>query len=71
MYLDTVADPEVKIESWPPSSLAIDFVSLRRRNKIETLGNILNCPPPIAESRIGHVMCPLADRMSGSASGRR
>jgi len=39
----TVADPEGKIRPRLMSSLAIDLGLLQRRNKRETLGNILNC----------------------------
>jgi len=40
----TVADAEGQSGHSPPSSLAIDFAPLARRNKLEILENILNCP---------------------------
>jgi len=41
-----MAESEGQILPWPPpSSLAIDFGPLQRRNKREILGNILNCSP--------------------------
>src|SRR6218665_937456 len=45
----SVADPEANPAMPTPSSLAIDFGTLQRRNKHEILGNTLNFFPPPAE----------------------
>jgi len=69
-----VADPEGgQIRPWPPSSLAIGFGPLQRRNKHEILGHIKLAPPPITEcldlpliTRIHYsrMKCPPADPLA-------
>ena len=57
-----MADPEGNPALLPASNLAIDF-SLQRRNKRETLGDVLNSPPQQTVWTRGP-----PSQMSGSAS---